>query len=265
MPMTPRHPNACELLNKVIRPATRSLAVTVGLCLVVAVAAGAQPPDQKPVPNKEGAAQAPVAAEAAKDAQDHKAAGSEQPVEGHEAQAHGDEGEHGSSLAALIWPTINFAILVGLLWYFLKTPIATYLQDRHTSIRRELVEAANVKATATAQLAEIDRKLQALPGEIEALRTRGAEEIVAEERRIAGLAAAERERLLEQTRREIDLQLRLAKRELVEHTADLAVTLAGDRIQQQITPADQQRLVDRYLDQVKRPALSERRESQGPH
>ena len=78
-----------------------------------------------------------------------------------------------------------------------------------------------MKAAAAAQLAEIERKLQALPGEIDALRTRGAEEIAAEEQRIAGQAAAERDRLLEQTRREIDLQLRLAKRELVEHAADL--------------------------------------------
>ncbi|MFN2428261.1 MAG: hypothetical protein ABR587_17635, partial [Candidatus Binatia bacterium] len=63
--------------------------------------------------------------------------------------------------------------------------------------------------------------------------------------------ATERERLLEQTRREIDLQLRLAKRELVEHAANLSVQLATERIRNDITPADQDRLVDRYLDQVK--------------
>jgi F-type H+-transporting ATPase subunit b len=145
---------------------------------------------------------------------------------------------------------VNFAILFGGLWYFLKTPIANYLQDRHTAIRKDLVEAANLSTAAQAQLTDLDRKLQALPGEIEALRRRGAEEIEAEEARIAQLAHAERERLLEQTRREIDLQLRLAKRELVEHTADLAVQLAGARIEQQMTPSDQERLVDRYLKSV---------------
>jgi F-type H+-transporting ATPase subunit b len=154
--------------------------------------------------------------------------------------------------SGLLWPTVNFLILAGGLWWFLKQPIATYLADRHSSIRSELVEAANVKATATAQLAEIERKLQALPGEIEALKRRGAEEIAAEEQRIATMAAAERDRLLEQTRREIELQVRLAKRELVEHAADLAVQLAGDRIRETMTAADQHRLVDRYLDQVKK-------------
>jgi F-type H+-transporting ATPase subunit b len=168
------------------------------------------------------------------------------------AEEHAEEEEHASVWAGLLWPTVNFAILFGGLWYFLKTPLANYLRDRHTAIRKELVEAATVTATASAQLADIERKLQALPGEIDALRHRGAEEIASEEARIAGLAAAERERLLEQTRHEIDLQVRLAKRELVEHAADLSVQLAADRIQQQITPVDQERLVDRYLNDVNR-------------
>jgi F-type H+-transporting ATPase subunit b len=154
----------------------------------------------------------------------------------------------------LLWPTVNFAILFGALWYFLKAPMANYLRDRHTAIRKELVEAASVTATASAQLAEIEQRLHALPGEIEALRQRGAEEIASEEARIAALAAAERDRLLEQTRREIDLQVRLAKRALVEHAADLSVQLAAERIAQQITPSDQERLVDQYLTDVKRPA-----------
>ncbi len=108
-----------------------------------------------------------------------------------------------------------------------------------------------MKAAATAQLAEIDRKMQALPGEIEALRTRGQAEIAAEEQRIAQQAAAERDRLVDQAKRQIDIQVRLAKRELTEHAADLAVDLAADRIQAETTPADHDRLVSRYLQQVK--------------
>jgi F-type H+-transporting ATPase subunit b len=170
----------------------------------------------------------------------------------HAEQAEEHGAEHGG-LSDLLWPAANFLILAGTLWWFLRQPIGTYLADRHQSIRKDLVDAANVKAAAAAQLAEIERKLQALPGELDALKRRGAEEIVAEEQRIAALAAAERDRLLEQTRREIDLQVRLAKRELVDHAAQLSVQLAGERIQKTITPADQNRLVDRYLHDVAQP------------
>jgi F-type H+-transporting ATPase subunit b len=184
---------------------------------------------------------------------DHSRPSTERAAPGIQAEPseHTSEEEHHSVWAGLLWPTVNFAILFGGLWYLLKSPLATYLRDRHTVIRKELVEAANVTTAAQAQLGEIDRKLKALPGEIDALRNRATEEIAAEEARIASQAAAERERLLEHTRREIELQLRLAKRELVEHTADLAVQLAGSRIQQQMTPADQDRIVDRYLRDVR--------------
>ena len=127
-----------------------------------------------------------------------------------------------------------------------------YLANRSDSIRKDLVEAAELKTTATAQLAAIESKLQALPGEVNALRARGADEIKAEEQRIAAAAAAERERLLEQTRREIELQVRLAKQQILEHAADLSVQLATERIKKEVTPDDQARLVDRYLDQVKK-------------
>ena len=177
----------------------------------------------------------------------------EQPAGEHAAATaeHAGAEHEGGMIAGLIWPTINFAILCGILYYYGKTPFTTYLADRGTTIRKDLVAAAELKATATAQLAAIEQKLQALPRELDALRKRGADEIAAEEQRIATAAAAERERLLEQTRREIDLQVRLAKRQILEHAADLSVQLATDRLKKDITPADQEKLVDRYLTQVK--------------
>jgi F0F1-type ATP synthase membrane subunit b/b' len=57
--------------------------------------------------------------------------------------------------------------------------------------------------------------------------------------------------LLEQTRREIATRLRIARRELTEHAARLAVQVAHDRIQRTITPEDQLRLVDRYTTQLR--------------
>ena len=171
-------------------------------------------------------------------------------------QEHATEAEHhdesiGGMLKGLMWPVANFVVFIGVLYYFFNKPFAEYLSSRSTSIRKDLVEAAELKSSANAQLAAIDQKLQALPGELNALRTRGAEEIKAEEQRIAAAAAADRERLLEQTRREIDLQVRLAKKEILEHAADLSLQLATDRIKKEVTPADQDRLVDRYLSQVK--------------
>ena len=172
------------------------------------------------------------------------------------AQEHAAEGAHhdesiGGMILGMGWPVANFIVFLGVLYYFFNQPMKDYLAGRSATIRKELVEAAELKASATTQLQSIEQKLQALPGEITALRSRGAAEIKSEEERIAAAAAADRERLLEQTRREIDLQVRLAKREILEHAADLSVQLATDRIKKEMTPADQDRIVDRYLSQVK--------------
>jgi F-type H+-transporting ATPase subunit b len=145
----------------------------------------------------------------------------------------------------------NFAILVGLLVYFLKTPVSVYLVSRATAIRRDLVTAAEMRASAAAQLAEIERKLQSLPAELAALKAQGAQDVAAEQARIAQAAAVERERLIQQTRREIEMRLRVARRELTEHAAQLAVRIAEERIKRTITPDDQMRLVDRYTAQLR--------------
>jgi F-type H+-transporting ATPase subunit b len=163
-----------------------------------------------------------------------------------------EEEAHAASSSSLLWPILNFIVLCGTLYYFLNKPIATYLSDRSTNIRKDLVEAAELKASAASQLAMIDQKLKALPGELDALRKRGAEETAAEEQRITAAAQAERDRLLDQARREIELQTRLAKREILEHAADLSVQLATERLRNEVTPDDQSRLVDRYLEQVQR-------------
>jgi F-type H+-transporting ATPase subunit b len=145
---------------------------------------------------------------------------------------------------------VNFAILVGALVYLLRSPLAGYLATRGAQIRGDLVNAAEMKQAAAAQIEEIDRKMTALPGELEALRAQGVKEIAAEEARIQAAAAAESDRLLEQARREIELQVKVAERELVSHAADLAVGVATERIKQTITDEDRQRLVDRYVEQL---------------
>jgi F-type H+-transporting ATPase subunit b len=161
------------------------------------------------------------------------------------------EGEHHEAgWLPLIAKTFNFACLVAILVYFLRQPLATYLNSRIARVREDLVTAAATREAATKQLAEIEAKLKSLPAELAVLKQRGEEEIVAERVRIEHAAEIDRKRLLEQTRREIDMRLRIARRDLVEFTANRAVSVAAHRISQSMTPADQARLVDRFNAQL---------------
>ncbi len=209
---------ACEKAIKLARP--RRARAIVSAC-VLAVALG-------------GAARARAA----------------QPEHAAAAAGEAEGAPRGSDVVEMLARLVNFGILAGALVYLLRSPMATYLSSRSDEIRGDLVTAAETRRAAAAQIADIDRRMQALPAELDALREQGAREIAAEDARIRAAAAAERERLLEQARREIDLQVRVAERELVSHAATLAVGVATERIKRGMTDADQQRLVDRYVEQL---------------
>lgn len=168
----------------------------------------------------------------------------------HEAEAAGEE-PHGQTLLQTVAKLANFAILAGVLVYYLKTPMSAYLVSRATAIRRDLVTASEMRASAAAQLAEIASKLESLPAEVASLKAQGAQDVAAEQARIAQAAAVERERLIQQTRREIEMRLGVARRELTEHAAQLAVRIAEERIKRTITLEDHVRLVDRYTAQLR--------------
>jgi F-type H+-transporting ATPase subunit b len=233
-------PRACELRRKLSARLLVAVALTALLFTRGLAAQAPETPAQ------------PAAAEQHQPA----TAGHEQAAGEHGAAAEhaGAEAEHGGEhggLAGLLWPVANFIVLVVLLNKFLRAPITEYLAARSSQIRKDLVEAAELNKAATAQLADVERKMQALPGELDALRTRGAEEIVAEEERIASAAAADRARLLTQTKREIEVRLQAAQRELSDHAAALALQLAEQKLATDMTAADHARLVDRYVAQVK--------------
>jgi F-type H+-transporting ATPase subunit b len=162
-----------------------------------------------------------------------------------------EAGEEHGGWSATIAKAANFAMLAGVLVYFLRSTVVTYLNTRGETIRKDLVDAAALRTEAQEQLTGIQARLGTLPAEIEALKRRGQEDLAAERVRLAEATAREKERVLQHTRREIELQFRIARRQLLEHAADLSMTLARRRIERNITPADQARLVDRYAAEVR--------------
>src|SRR5438105_1782140 len=63
--------------------------------------------------------------------------------------------ESGSEWKILVGRIVDFAILAGVLVYFLRSPFAAYLRDRGVTIRKDLSEAAAIRTTAENQLAAV--------------------------------------------------------------------------------------------------------------
>jgi len=156
------------------------------------------------------------------------------------------------SWAPTIARIVNFAVLAGLLYYFgKKMGAGEYFATRSATIRKDLVDARTLRTEAEAQLAGVRARLEKLPAELREMKLRGEEELAAEKVRLANATAAERARVQEQTRREIELTSRLARRELMQHGANLSMKLARARIERDITAEDQARLIDSYKPEVR--------------
>src|SRR5260370_908524 len=71
-------------------------------------------------------------------------------------EAAGEEHAADSGWGATIAKTVNFAILVTVLVYFLRAPLAAYLNGRIGKVREDLVTAAETREAASRRLAEIE-------------------------------------------------------------------------------------------------------------
>ncbi|MGD0782247.1 MAG: ATP synthase F0 subunit B [Candidatus Aminicenantales bacterium] len=151
----------------------------------------------------------------------------------------------------MIGKIINFAILFGGLFFFLRRPFLALLDKRTRTIERTLAEATEARAAAERQLEEARRKAAALEGELARLKSEAEADGLKEKERIRELAGKEAERLRTLARQEIEAHLKAGVRELKAMTAGLAAGLAEERLKSRLTEADQGALIDKSIDRLK--------------
>lgn len=145
---------------------------------------------------------------------------------------------------------MNFAVLIGALFFLLRKPVSQALNGRIDGIKTELEELEAKKNEAEKKLAQYNEQIATLGRE--------AEKIIAEYKR-QGEAARDRileeskkaaAKLEEQARRTIENEFKNAKLRLQEDILEKALTKAEELVKDRITSEDQNRLVDEYLDKV---------------
>jgi F-type H+-transporting ATPase subunit b len=175
-------------------------------------------------------------------AQDHAA-----PVE----SAKGEVAAHESGDSGMVGKIINFAILFGGLFYMLRKPLLAMLDKRTKTIEQTLAEATAGRAAAEAQLEEARRKAAALEAEMARLKIEAEADGLKEKAHIRDLAEKEADRLRTLARQEIEAHLKAGVRELKAMTAELAASLAEERLKSKLTDADQAALIDQSIDRLK--------------
>lgn len=150
---------------------------------------------------------------------------------------HGESsGEHSSGTTELVFKWLNFFLVFGGGGYFAAGPFRRAMAAERKAIRDQIADAQRHREESRRRLTEIEKRLAGLAQEIEALRREARDNAAAGQVRLREAAKRESERVLATARAEIDSAGRAARLELRAYAARLAITLAEERLRQQMTP-----------------------------
>jgi F-type H+-transporting ATPase subunit b len=160
------------------------------------------------------------------------------------------ESQHHESPWSSVWKWANFFILFGGLGYYLRKPMREFFESRTRSIEEGLRNAREAKESALIQVREMESRMAQLEQEIQALKAQALREADEERVRIIEGAKAEASKILELAQREIEGLKKLAHLELKGHVAELAVTLAEERLKKVVGTEENKKIIHQFIESL---------------
>jgi F-type H+-transporting ATPase subunit b len=158
--------------------------------------------------------------------------------------------EGGGHQSELFWHAINLALVLGVIFYFARSPVRTYMAERRQSIEDGLEAARQGLAEAERQLAECSGRMTSLDHEVEEIRRSVRAQAENERERLLADARVLAERIRRDAHAAVEQESRRARQQLRNEAAEMAVRLAGDLLARQVTDSDRARLVDEFVERV---------------
>ena len=167
-----------------------------------------------------------------------------------EAAGHG--GIDPAKVTDFILRTVNFVIFAGILIYLLakKVRVKDFFAARAQDIAKSLEDLEAQKAAAAKDLAEAEVKLAQVAGEREKIIQQYLAEGEMEKAKIVEKAEMVAARIKEMAAMTISQETKKATQDLKQEIADVATKLAEGLLNEKVTYADQQQLVEEYLKKV---------------
>ena len=166
------------------------------------------------------------------------------------AAGDGGHADSGVILKDFLYRCFNFALLVGLLAYFVRKPIREGLTSRREGIKKTLADAEEAKEAAEAKYREYSEKLAKATEEIANITASIHREGELERDKLLAAAEEMAVKIEQEAESKASSVVAKARVELREEAARLAVELAEDMLRKQVSAEDQKRLVDEYMHKV---------------
>lgn len=184
-----------------------------------------------------------------------EAHGGDAAVEGHGAgDAHGGAHQAKSitpaKLKDLLWRTMNFIALLILLIKFGAKPIGNAIAGRQQQVIDELKTLQEKRDAAERSYKEFESRLAGMEKEMEVVVQRAIAQAENEKAKILQDAEKAAEDLKRQAEAAIQAEIVEAKRMLREDLAEQAAVMAEELIIKNLTPDDQVKITEQYLDRI---------------
>jgi len=163
------------------------------------------------------------------------------------ALAQQETGEHPAAFLGLplwLWQLVNLVLFLGVMLYFVASPLAAMFRKRQLEVEERLREAKALRAEATRLEAQVHERMVRLDQEIVEIRARGLAEGEAERAALSEKADLEVERVRREAEEEIGRRLAAAKQELRRVAADLTASAARELLAGEINEEDRRRLLE---------------------
>jgi F-type H+-transporting ATPase subunit b len=162
------------------------------------------------------------------------------------------EADAGNPWVGLLWKFVNFAILAGALFYFLRKPISQALVDRHEGVKQALAEAREAKAAAEAKYREYTAKVTNLEEEVRAIEEEFRAEAERQKLKVIRDAEASAEYIRRQAETAGANEVKRVTDELRAEFSDLALRIAQELVEKAYTAEDQKKAVDDTIAKIER-------------
>ena len=164
----------------------------------------------------------------------------------------GHTDSHGRKQPPFIASLINFALLLVILFFAVRRAVNPALADRRAAIESEMGEAQRLRAEAEALHREYAERLENMDSELEKMRGEMQRAGESEYKRIVDEATVRAERMRKDGESAIAQEMKQLRDDLLRQAVMAAHESAEKAIRAQISPADQARLADNYLDNLEK-------------
>ncbi|HZM14948.1 MAG TPA: F0F1 ATP synthase subunit B [Candidatus Krumholzibacteria bacterium] len=151
----------------------------------------------------------------------------------------------------MIWTVITFVILLVVLRFTAWKPLIAALEAREQRIREAIAQAEKAREEGEGLLARYRAQLQAAKEEAQQIIEAGKTAAERLHQEILDKARVEAEESAQRARREMDLAVEQAKKELWEEATRLSTLLAEKILERHLDDKDHRRLVEQVLEELR--------------